>query len=143
MEVISMQKHARILIALAIFLSGMALVPFVAFPSAAITWQQFADAYEPSDKEVSIEGFAFVPDPIIIPPGTKVRWTNNDSVSHTVTSNPAGLFDSGPLEPGDDFDFRFEEPGTYTYSCTIHPSMTGTVIVTDQSFRLYIPLVTR
>lgn len=138
-----MQKHARILIALTIFMSGMALVPFVAFPSERITWQQFADAYQPEDVEVSIEGFAFVPDPILIAPGTKVRWTNNDSVPHTVTSDLAGLFDSGTLQPGEKFDFRFDAPGSYSYTCTLHPSMTGTVIVSDRLFTLYLPFVAR
>lgn len=138
-----MKRQARTLIALAIFLSGMALVPFVAFPSEAISWQQFADAYQPADKEVSIEGFAFVPDPILVAPGTTVRWTNNDSVPHTVTSDPAGLFDSGTLEPGESFEYRFDDPGTYPYLCTIHPTMTGTVIVSDQIFSIYMPLVTR
>jgi plastocyanin len=138
-----MQKLARILIALTIFLSGMALLPFAAFPSDRITWQQFADAYEPADKEVSIEGLAFVPDSILVVPGTTVRWTNNDNVTHTVTSDPAGLFNSGPLQPGESFEYRFDAPGSYSYICTIHPSMTGAVIVLDPDLTVYLPFVTR
>ena len=138
-----MRKHARILIALTIFLSGMVLVPFVAFPSEEITWQQFADAYQPSEVDVDIEGFAFVPDPIVVATGTTVRWRNRDEVSHTVTSDPPGLFDSGTLQRGDRFEYRFDVPGTYNYICKIHPTMTGTVIVTGPSIAVYLPLVTR
>jgi plastocyanin len=142
-EVHAMQKNARILIALTIFLSGMVLLPFVAFPSERITWQQFADAYEPPDREVSIDGLAFLPDPIVVAAGTTVRWTNHDAVPHTVTSNPAGLFNSGTLLPGESFEYRFDTPGSYSYICTIHPSMTGTVIVLDQAFTVYLPFVAR
>jgi plastocyanin len=138
-----MQKHTRILVALSIFVSGMALAPFVAFPSERITWQQFADAYQPLDEVVSIEGFTFTPDPILVAAGTTVRWTNNDSVPHTVTSSPAGLFDSGTLLPGESFEFRFDTPGSYPYFCAIHPIMTGTVMVWDQVFRTYLPFVVR
>jgi plastocyanin len=138
-----MQKHARILIAFAIFLSGMALVPFAVFPSTQITWQQFADAYQPSEKQVSIEDFAFKPDTLIVTPGTTVRWTNNDSVAHTVTSDPAGTFDSGTLQPGESFEVLFDTPGIYPYLCTLHPFMHGTVIVSEQVFSIYLPVVTR
>lgn len=138
-----MQKNARFLIAFAIFLSGMALVPFAVFPSEQITWQQFADAYQPPDEQVSIEEFAFTPGTIIITTGTTVRWTNEDSVAHTVTSDPAGVFDSGTLQPGETFEYRFDTPGTYPYLCTLHPSMTGTVIVSEQVFSIYLPMVTR
>ncbi|HSR31628.1 MAG TPA: cupredoxin family copper-binding protein [Anaerolineae bacterium] len=138
-----MQKHSRILIALTIFFSGMALIPFVAFPSERIAWHQFADAYQPSEVEVNIEGFAFMPDPLVVPAGTTVRWTNKDDVSHTVTSDLPGLLDSGTLLPGERFEYRFDTAGSYSYICTIHPSMTGTVIVLDRAFSVYLPLVTR
>ncbi|HKW05882.1 MAG TPA: cupredoxin domain-containing protein [Nitrososphaerales archaeon] len=56
-----------------------------------------------------------------------VTWTNNDQASHTVTDK--GVFDSGVLSPGQTFTYTFTTPGTYHYYCTIHPWMTGTVIV--------------
>src|SRR3989344_6735866 len=73
---------------------------------------------------VSINSSAFSPGKISVVAGTKVTWSNNDSVSHTVTSESAP-FDSGTLKPGGMFSFTFITPGTYTHHCTIHPSMTG------------------
>jgi len=81
---------------------------------------------------VSIQNFAFSPATITVPVGTTVTWTNKDSVAHTVTSRN-GTFDSGTLHQGDTFQFTFNSPGTYDYYCTIHPSMTGRVIVTSQA----------
>lgn len=65
-----------------------------------------------------------------VPAGTKVTWTNEDSVAHTVTSDATPpLFDSGPLAPGATYSFTFTTPGTYPYHCNYHSSMHGTVVV--------------
>jgi plastocyanin len=77
---------------------------------------------------VNISGFAFVPSTLTVSVGTTVTWTNNDSVSHTVTSND-DLFDSGNLAKGATFSHTFEQKGTFNYQCTIHPFMTGEIIV--------------
>ncbi|MDE1762618.1 MAG: cupredoxin domain-containing protein [Thaumarchaeota archaeon] len=66
--------------------------------------------------------------------GTTVIWTNQDSVSHTVTSGdpsagPSGTFDSGLIKPGDTFKHTFTAAGTTSYFCTVHPWMTGKIIV--------------
>jgi plastocyanin len=59
-----------------------------------------------------------------------VTWTNNDSAQHTVTQDPAGSgFASGALTPGSTFENTFDTAGTFEYFCEIHPSMTGTVVV--------------
>jgi len=76
--------------------------------------------------EVSIKNFSFNPESVTVSTGDTVRWTNMDSVDHTV-SGPA--FESGILTNGGSFEFLFTEPGVYNYSCSIHPSMKGTVIV--------------
>ena len=138
-----MSKYRRILIAVSIVVSGMALLPFVAFPSEQIRWQQFGDAYQPPTTEVEIRNLAFQPDPITIPVGTIVRWRNRDDVAHTITSVPAGMFDSGNLAPDERFEVLFDTPGTYSYECTLHPSMTGTVTVLDTKFRVYLPMLAR
>ena len=78
--------------------------------------------------QVSIEGFAFNPSSITVPAGTTVTWTNNDSVTHTVTSD-SGAFDSGNLAPGKTFTFTFSQPGSFAYHCKIHTSMHATVVV--------------
>jgi plastocyanin len=79
---------------------------------------------------VDIKNFAFSPVTVTISNGQTVTWTNMDSVSHTVTST-TGVFDSGPISPGQTFSYTFNNAGTFEYSCTIHPSMQhGKVIVT-------------
>ena len=60
--------------------------------------------------------------------GECVTWTNNDSATHTVAAGD-GTFKSGDLAKGGTFSFTFTKAGTYTYICSIHPQMKGTVIV--------------
>lgn len=77
--------------------------------------------------EVRIANFAFSPDTITVKAGTKVTWTNEDSTVHTVSATD---FESGEIKPGQSYSRTFSTPGTYDYRCSIHPSMTGKVIVT-------------
>jgi plastocyanin len=62
--------------------------------------------------------------------GATVTWTNTDSAPHTVTAD-GGAFSSATLADGSTFSHRFTTTGTFAYHCAIHPSMTGTVIVSD------------
>ena len=77
---------------------------------------------------VSIKNFAFNPANATVAPGTTVTWVNNDQTAHTVTANN-GAFDSGTLQPGKSYSFKFDKAGTYAYHCNIHPYMTATVTV--------------
>jgi plastocyanin len=77
---------------------------------------------------VNISGLAFVPQTLRVTTGTRVTWTNNDSVDHTITSND-NLFESGTISRGATFNFTFAQRGTFEYHCKIHPSMTGKIIV--------------
>ncbi len=74
----------------------------------------------------SVAGFA--PTPLTVPAGTTVTFGNNDGVVHTTTSDTA-VWDSQSLDSGKTFERRFDAPGTYKYHCTIHPFMTGTIVV--------------
>lgn len=79
---------------------------------------------------VSIQGFAFSPATLTVSKGTTVTWTNKDSVAHTVTTTEPGEgFDSRNMGNGATFSYTFNNPGTFKYRCSIHPSMTGTVVV--------------
>jgi amicyanin len=79
---------------------------------------------------VTISNMAFNPAEISVKAGTTVTWTNNDSIAHTVTSD-TGVFDSKALNPGQSYSFVFATPGTFTYHCSIHPSMKAGVVVTQ------------
>jgi plastocyanin len=78
--------------------------------------------------DVSIVDFAFDPQVVTIRAGSTIRWTNNGQAPHTSTSTTA-VWDSGTLNNGQQFSFTFNTPGSYPYICTIHPSMTGTIVV--------------
>jgi len=77
---------------------------------------------------VTIQNFAFSPATINVKAGTKVTWTNQDSTTHHVVSD-TGAFDSGNLAQGQSYSFTFNKTGSYPYHCSIHPSMTGTIVV--------------
>jgi plastocyanin len=77
---------------------------------------------------VNISGNKFDPAELAVDVGTTVTWSNNDSVTHTITG-ANGIFNSGDLKSGQNFGYTFNEPGTFDYTCTIHPGMKGTVTV--------------
>ncbi|GAA1663967.1 cupredoxin family copper-binding protein [Fodinicola feengrottensis] len=80
---------------------------------------------------VSIKNFAFEPVTITVHVGAVVTWTNADQDSHTVTSvPPASQLQSPALNTSGVYRHTFTAAGTYAYLCTIHPFMTGTVVVT-------------
>lgn len=80
---------------------------------------------------VTMKNFAFNPATLTVKPGTVVTWVNQDSAPHTVVSDAGdpAAFSSGQLSTGGTYTVTFTTTGTYGYHCTIHPSMTGTVIV--------------
>jgi plastocyanin len=81
-------------------------------------------------KQISIDNFKYVPDTLTVPAGTMVTWTNHDDMPHTVTSTSKPMaLDSDALDTDDQFSHVFAEPGTYAYVCTVHPKMSGQVIV--------------
>jgi len=80
---------------------------------------------------ISIKNFAFTPSSLAVKTGSTVTWVNQDGVAHTIVSDPGSplTFSSDPLQNGASFTVSFTQPGTYTYHCSIHPSMTGTIVV--------------
>ncbi len=67
---------------------------------------------------------------LTVPVGTTIRWINRDPVAHTSTSDD-GLWESPLFGPGESFELRFDEAGTYPYHCAPHPFMKATVVVTE------------
>lgn len=82
----------------------------------------------PVTHAVTIQNFSFNSSSIIVKKGDTVVWTNNDAVGHTVTGDNGGPA-SSTISPGGTYSFKFNTAGTFGYHCSIHPSMTGTIIV--------------
>jgi plastocyanin len=89
-----------------------------------------ANAQQPSsaNAEVKIDHFSFGPGTLTVAVGTTVTWTNRDDIPHTVVSSD-GVFKSKVLDTGEKFSYTFAQAGTFPYFCSIHPTMTGKVIV--------------
>lgn len=82
-----------------------------------------------SETQVKIDNFTFAPASITVPVGSSIRWTNADDIPHTVVSDDKTTFKSKVLDTNEEFSFTFTKPGTYNYFCSIHPKMTGKIIV--------------
>ena len=111
-------RHIRIAAALAVAVFAAATLPAAS-----------ARARETEAKiEVKIDNFVFAPQRIVVKAGTTVTWINEDDIPHTVVSSTK-VFKSSALDTTDKFSFTFATPGTYEYFCSLHPHMTGTVVV--------------
>jgi plastocyanin len=87
-------------------------------------------AQRTSTVEVKIDNFSFGPVALTVPVGTTVTWTNRDDIPHnTVSTDDPKTFKSKVLDTNEKFSFTFSKPGTYPYFCSIHPKMTGKIIV--------------
>ena len=71
----------------------------------------------------------YVPDPIRVRVGQMIIWSNTDTDPHDVSADD-GSFYSGPIGTGGSWQWKATKPGTYPYTCTLHPDMHGTIIVT-------------
>jgi plastocyanin len=87
-----------------------------------------AAAAETDATKVVIKDFMFMPMSLTVKAGSTVTWVNMDDEPHTVVSNTQ-LFRSGALDTKETFSFKFTEPGTYHFTCSIHPRMVGAIVV--------------
>jgi len=78
--------------------------------------------------KISIINFQFTPAEVTIAPGESVTWVNDDGAPHGLEYND-GSSGKDLLLPGESYNRRFDQPGTYDYNCSVHPYMTGRVIV--------------
>jgi len=78
--------------------------------------------------EVTIDNFSFGPAELKVPVGATVTWTNRDDIPHTAVSSDK-IFKSKVMDTDEKFSFTFSKPGTYEYFCSIHPKMTGKIVV--------------
>ncbi len=114
---------------------GLALLssPVVAFP---LTFLQRRDSQtkesapvKATKTEVAIDNFSFSPNTVTLSVGATVTWTNHDNVPHVVSSTDNQFKKSPLLKIGQSFSHTFATKGTYNYFCSIHPRMTGKIIV--------------
>jgi len=106
---------APVMIAMLLLLAGSPSVKANDQPSAA-------------NAEVKIDNFVFGPDTLTVPVGATVTWTNKDDIPHTTVSTD-GVFKSKVMDTDEKFSYTFAKAGTYPYFCSVHPNMTGKVVV--------------
>jgi len=106
---------APVMIAMLLLFSGSPRVTASDQPSAA-------------NAAVKIDNFVFGPQTLTVPVGATVTWTNVDDIPHTSVSTE-GVFKSKVLDTDEKFSYTFTKAGSYPYYCTIHPKMTGKVVV--------------
>jgi plastocyanin len=95
---------------------------------AALPTVQKSAAAGPPTIDVKIDNFAFTPATLTVKAGTQITWTNGDDIPHTVVSDDQS-FKSKVLDTDEKFTFTASKPGTYSYFCSIHPKMTGKLVV--------------
>ena len=94
------------------------------FAAAAV----FPASAQAAETQVQIDQFIFAPQRITVKAGTTVTWVNGDDIPHTVAATDK-LFKSNALDTKDKFSFTFTTAGAYEYFCSLHPHMTGAVVV--------------
>ena len=99
--------------------------------AATMTWMPSATA-DPAAHVVTIQDFSYKPSDLTIQVGEKVQFVNKDDVAHTVTAKD-GSFDSKELDNNATWTYTFSTAGTYTYICSYHPNMLGTITVKPSS----------
>lgn len=109
-------------------LTGLAVAHAGGYPAAPTDASPAPSPAAASAAVVHIKNFAFGPDTVTIKPGDTVRFVQDDETSHTVTASDK-TFDSGNLDRRATWSHMFATAGTYTYACSYHPYMKGTIIV--------------
>jgi len=104
-----------------------AAIAVAAFAMSAVTFEAKAGP-PPQTAVVRIGNFTFAQQTLAVRPGMTVTWVNDDDIPHTVVAKDLS-FRSKVLDTGDRFSFTFAKTGQFGYFCSLHPHMTGTVIV--------------
>lgn len=108
-------KRRAIFRALAAFAFALLLIRF-----SAPAWAE--------DTQIVIKDFAFAPKELTVAAGTTITWVNRDDEAHQLMSQDK-VIHSAALDTDDKASITFKDPGTYSYFCTLHPQMTGTIVV--------------
>jgi amicyanin len=113
-----------------LYVAGVAvvLIAGIVLLASASTVSVNAQQQAAATPDVKIDNFSFGPATLTVAAGTTVTWTNRDDIPHTVVSTE-GAFKSKAMDTDERFSYTFTKPGTYPYFCSIHPKMTGKVVV--------------
>jgi plastocyanin len=114
-----------------IWSAGMAVVASAVLAQFAGTLVQTVKAQQPAAAaaaEVKVDNFSFSPATLTVAAGTTVTWTNRDDIPHNVVSTDK-VFKSKVMDTDEKFSYTFTKAGSYSYFCSIHPHMTGAVVV--------------
>jgi plastocyanin len=113
-----------------LWVAGLATPVMIALLLLAGSPSVKANSDQPSGATtaVKIDNFSFGPETLTVPVGATVTWTNRDDIPHTAVSTE-GVFKSKVMDTDEKFSYTFARAGTYPYYCTIHPKMTGKVVV--------------
>ena len=109
-------------------LSALLIAALMIVGGGASGFVASAQQAQPANNDVKIDNFSFGPATLTVAAGTTVTWTNRDDIPHTVVSDDKA-FKSKVLDTDEKFSFTFAKPGTYSYFCSVHPKMTGKVVV--------------
>ena len=82
-----------------------------------------------NSNKIEIKDFAFNPPSLTVKSGEKITWINRDDEPHTVVSVEKQFKKSTALDTDQEFTITAGTPGTYTYYCSVHPKMTGTIVI--------------
>jgi plastocyanin len=88
-----------------------------------------ASADTAAKNQIVIKDFHFTPQTLTVKSGEKIIWINRDEEPHTVVSVEKQFKKSAPLDTDEEFTITAGAPGTYTYFCSVHPKMMGTIVV--------------
>jgi len=123
------RKKEKIMIRKTVWIVGLfATVIAATLLLSAASPRSSAKTAEPTTAEVKVDNFSFGPATLTVAVGTTVTWTNRDDIPHTIVSNDK-VFKSKVLDTDEKFSFTFAKAGAYSYFCSIHPKMTGSVVV--------------
>jgi len=124
-----LEKENRTMTTKKIWIVGLATTVMIALMLLAGTPSVAAnDQPSEASADVKIDNFSFGPQTLTVSVGTTVVWTNRDDIPHTVVSTD-GVFKSKVRDTDEKFSYTFTKAGTYPYFCSVHPKMTGKVVV--------------
>ena len=113
-----------------VYLTGAAVLVALATALVARSTAIAANAQQQAAAaaDVKIDNFSYGPGTVTVAAGSTVTWTNRDDIPHNVVSTE-GAFKSKVMDTDERFSYTFAKPGTYAYFCSIHPKMTGKIVV--------------